>query len=112
MKRYIHFTSLRHALRIKQSQRLWRCSYVTGVYATEVGGEYIPGVQRGTHGRAENRDYAVMFSTDERPHFRAPEEVVWHTQTLLISAPKCLRAEEAAKLLDGSANIPDPMEAR
>jgi len=110
MKRYIHFTSLKHACRICRSRKLWECSYVSGVYATEIGGIYVPGVQRGHLGRAENRNYAVVFFAHEKPHFRVPEEVIWHTQTLLISAPKCLRAEEAAKLLDGSANIPDPSE--
>lgn len=106
-KKYIHFTSLRHARHIQASGELWESSFVSGVYAAEVGGEYVPGTQRTSHGRAENRDYAVLFSTEEKPHLRYPEEVVWHKKSIRIRVLECMRAKKAAKLLDGSTRIPD-----
>lgn len=102
---YIHFTSLKHALRIERSQCLWESSIVNGVYAAPVGGEYVPGTQRTELGRAENRNYAVLFATRRKPERLYPEEAVWHTQALQIEVLKCLRAEEAIRLLDGSGGI-------
>lgn len=110
MRKYIHFTSLKHAIRIQASGELWESSFVSGVYAAEVGGEYMPEVQKTNLGRAENRDYAVLFFTEERPTRRFPEETIWHKEKLPVQVLECMRAEKATKLLDGSANIPDPME--
>lgn len=78
---YAHFTSRKDAEAIIASGVLQSSSIVPGVYAVEVGvSTFVPGVQQTRLGRAADRDWAVVFTTDETPD-ASPwgEEVVFNT---------------------------------
>jgi hypothetical protein len=67
------------------------------------GGTYVPGTQQSSLGRAANRDYAVVFETEETPAVIYPEEVIFHPANdyLLITKAVVVTASEAVALLTG-----------
>lgn len=78
---YAHFTSRQDAEAIVASGVLFPCSYISGVYAVEVGVSIAaPEVQLSALGRTSVRDFAVVFTTNVTPD-ASPfgEEVVFNT---------------------------------
>lgn len=98
METYLHFTSEADAKAIVASGELWECSFVSGVYAVAVGGELVPGVQATKLGRAKDRTFAVVFTTEEAPACVFPEEVIWRTKSLKIQGFVVPAAEAQALL--------------
>jgi len=72
-------------------------SYIEGVYAVEVGGRHLPGVQQSTLGRVKNRDTVVVFTTRVPPAVRRTEETVWHDDIIPINVLEVLPAGKAVE---------------
>lgn len=100
--KYVHFTSPEDAQKIVDTGFLWKSSFVNGVFAVAVGGQFVPGVQHTALGRTKDRSAAVVFETDELPDVAFPEEVIWHMDRVPIRDAQVMPAATAAKLLDGS----------
>lgn len=102
--KYIHFTNEEDAENIIESEELWSSSIVNNtVYAVPVGGTFSPNTQLTSIGRkGKDRDYAVVFTTDELPDGCYPEECYWNTNSLDIKIEDLLTTQEAKKLLNGS----------
>lgn len=107
---YIHFTSKEHADIIVGMMLLLPCSYLGSmtegyapVYAVSVdNGEYVPGTQQPGFGRTAERDYAVIFTTDDEPVWEEIEETVWdvpENDGLVLTDAAVVTAEDAISLL-------------
>ena len=101
---FVHFTDLKSAVEIIKSRQLRASSFVGGIYAIAVGGEYTPGVQRTALGRARNRNWAVVFSTTVPPDRVYAEEVVWHGRKAIpLNKAKLVPARKVIELLHGKS---------
>jgi hypothetical protein len=94
---FIHLTDLKGARGMVKSKELWQSSYVQAIFAIAVGGEYVPGVQRSSLGRAKTRSFAVYFTTPVKPDYCRTEECVWHGDKIPITVLKVIPANLAAK---------------
>lgn len=109
---YVHFTDRRGARSIVKTGTIEASSIFVEptVFAVVAGGAYVPGVQRTRLGRAQDRDWAVVFETDVRPDAAYPEEVMWRTEELPVRDPRVVPADEALILLDDTLErTPDDM---
>lgn len=107
--RYIHFTNLKDAKAIQESQELWQSSYgpAGSVFAVAEGAAHVPGVQQSSMGRAKVRAAAVIFETDYLPDVAHPEEVMWHMSKLPIRNVQIVTPAAAIKTLDESIPVDD-----
>lgn len=101
-QKYYHFTDQEGAEKIRESEALWKSSFIDGIYAIAKGGTYVPGAQQTKLGRAKSRNIAVCFTARDLPDYAMPEECVWKRDSLLVDNIEIISAEEAIKGLDGS----------
>jgi hypothetical protein len=104
-QQYIHFTSKKHALEIKESGVLWASSFVEGVFAVAKGGSNSPKVQQTKLGRTSERDFAIYFTTDELPDYCYPEECIWKQPLIAIDIIKITKTADAVNDLNSSLEI-------
>lgn len=96
---YVHFTSNHDAQLIVESGEL-RSGNWGSAYAVIEGGAFVPGVQFTREGKADSRDYAVVFTAAEPPDLVFPEECVWKSGRAAITNATVVTASEAVELLN------------
>lgn len=111
---FVHFTDEAGAAAITESGELRSGGIENTVFAVAAGANHEPNIQRGTttdHGFGVvegGRHHAVVFTTDETPEGCWPAEVWWkRDRPLRLRQARVATADEAARMLDGSANLPD-----
>lgn len=110
---FLHFTDAAGAEGIIGSGRLEAAGspFPSAVFAVAVGGAWVPGVQRSKLGRAQNRDYALLFSTPLLPDLVHSEEAVWHLPHTPANVSEVFDLTDSKELgrvqelLDGSVGV-------
>lgn len=103
-QKYLHFTNLADADKIKRTGELWQSSYgpMGAVFAVAIGGAWVPSVQMSSMGRAKIRSAAVIFETKYLPDGAWPEEVMWHLGKLPINVVNITTPSKVKDMLDSS----------
>lgn len=96
---YVHFTSALDAQLIVESREL-RSGNWGSAYAVIEGGAFVPRVQFTREGKADSRDYAVVFTAAETPDHVYPEECVWKSGRVVLTSAVIVAASEAVELLN------------
>jgi hypothetical protein len=104
---YLHFTDLAGIEGIKQSGVIWKSSYgpINSVFATVVGGAWVPGVQMSSMGRAKIRSQIILFESNLLPDVAYPEEVMWHMSELPVKVKNIVSPSKAKKILTDSISF-------